>query len=105
MGNNLDINDFDKNMNNNTDINNTQEAFVQTLNLQIKQLQELLDNKNKEFDNLNNENNKLKLLLIQGQKKLIDRENNIHSINNIKKDLEEKKNKYKKKNKRKKNNK
>ena len=95
MGNNLDINDFDKNLNNNTDINNTQEAFVQTLNLQIKQLQELLDNKNKEFDNLNNENNKLKLLLIQGQKKLIDRENNIHSINIIKKDLEEKINKYK----------
>ena len=95
MDNNLDINDFDKNMNNNMDINNTQEAFVQTLNLQIKQLQELLDNKNKEFDNLNNENNKLKLLLIQGQKKLIDRENNIHSINIIKKDLEEKINKYK----------
>ena len=95
MENNLDINDFDKNMNNNMDINITQEAFVQTLNLQIKQLQELLDNKNKEFDNLNNENNKLKLLLIQGQKKLIDRENNLHSVNIIKKDLEEKINKYK----------
>ena len=54
---------------NNFDIENTQAAFVQTLNLQIKQLQKLLEDKNKEFDELNNENNKLKILLIQEQKK------------------------------------
>ena len=62
---NTDI-EYDRN---NLDIENTQAAFVQTLNLQINQLQKLLEEKNKEFDNLNNENNKLKLLLIQEQKK------------------------------------
>ena len=88
-------NDFDNNLNNNIDIESTQEAFIQTLNLQIKQLQDLLDQKNKEFDILNNENNKLKLLLIQEQKKLIDKENILHSINTQKKNLDEKMNKYK----------
>ena len=70
--------DLDKN---NLDIENTQAAFVQTLNLQIKQLQKLLEDKNKEFDELNNENNKLKILLIQEQKKLIEKDNLIHSEN------------------------
>ena len=88
-------NDFDNNINNNIDIESTQEAFIQTLNLQIKQLQDLLEQKNKEFDILNNENNKLKLLLIQEQKKLIDKENILHSINTQKKNLDEKMNKYK----------
>ena len=94
---NIDINDYDNNnnMNNNIDLDSTQKAFVQTLNLQIKQLQELLEGKNKEFDNLNSENNKLKLLLIEEQKKIIDKENNLHSINLQKNNLEEKLNKYK----------
>ena len=94
--NNSDINDEENNMNNNIDIDSAQEAFVQTLNLQIKQLQELLAGKNKELDNLNTENNKLKILLIQEQKKLIDKDNNIHTINVHKKNLEEKIDKYKK---------
>jgi hypothetical protein len=93
--NNNNDNDFDNNINNNIDIESTQEAFIQTLNLQIKQLQDLLEQKNKEFDILNNENNKLKLLLIQEQKKLIDKENILHSINTQKKNLDEKMNKYK----------
>ena len=88
---NTDI-DFDKN---NVDIENTQAAFVQTLNLQINQLQKLLEEKNKEFDNLNNENNKMKLLLIQEQKKIIEKDNLIYSLNANKKNLEEKINKYK----------
>lgn len=61
---NTDI-DLDRN---NMDVENTQTAYVQTLNLQIKQLQTLLEEKNKEFDNINNENNKMKLILIQEQK-------------------------------------
>ena len=77
--------DVDKNQ---IDIENTQAAFVQTLNLQINQLQKLLDEKNKEFDNLNIENNKLKLLLIQEKKKIIDKDNTIHSMNINKKNLE-----------------
>ena len=52
---NTDI-DLDRN---NMDVENTQTAYVQTLNLQIKQLQTLLEEKNKEFDNINNENNKM----------------------------------------------
>ena len=88
---NTDI-DLDKN---NVDIENTQAAFVQTLNLQINQLQKLLEEKNKEFDNLNNENNKMKLLLIQEQKKIIEKDNLIYSLNANKKNLEEKINKYK----------
>ena len=84
--------DVDKNQ---IDIENTQAAFVQTLNLQINQLQKLLDEKNKEFDNLNIENNKLKLLLIQEQKKIIDKDNTIHSMNINKKNLEDKINRYK----------
>ena len=88
---NTDI-EFDRN---NLDIENTQATFVQTLNLQINQLQKLLEEKNKEFDNLNNENNKLKLLLIQEQKKMIEKDNLIHSLNNNKKNYEDKINKYK----------
>ena len=93
INNNIDYNnnDFDNNIN----IESTQEAFIQTLNLQIKQLQDLLDEKNKEFDFLNKENNKLKLLLIQEQKKLIDKDNILHSISTQKKHLDEKVNKYK----------
>ena len=83
-------NDYGSNWNgNNNDIESTQAVFVQTLNLQIKQLQELLKSKNKDFDGLNAQNNKLKLLLIQEQKKLIERENNLHSIKIQKKNLEE----------------
>ena len=88
---NTDI-EFDRN---NLDIENTQATFVQTLNLQINQLQKLLEEKNKEFDNLNNENNKLKLLLIQEQKKMIEKDNLIHSLNSNKKSYEDKINKYK----------
>ena len=88
---NTDI-EYDRN---NLDIENTQAAFVQTLNLQINQLQKLLEEKNKEFDNLNNENNKLKLLLIQEQKKIIEKDNIIHSLNNNKKGYEDKINRYK----------
>ena len=88
---NTDI-EYDRN---NLDIENTQAAFVQTLNLQINQLQKLLEEKNKEFDNLNNENNKLKLLLIQEQKKIIEKDNIIHSLNNNKKSYEDKINRYK----------
>ena len=88
---NTDV-DFDRN---NLDIENTQATFVQTLNLQINQLQKLLEEKNKEFDNLNNENNKLKLLLIQEQKKIIEKDNLIHSLNSNKKSYEDKINKYK----------
>jgi chromosome segregation ATPase len=88
---NTDI-EFDRN---NLDIDNTQAAFVQTLNLQINQLQKLLEEKNKEFDNINNENNKLKLLLIQEQKKIIEKDNMIYSLNSNKKSLEDKINKYK----------
>ena len=88
---NTDI-DLDKN---NVDIENTQAAFVQTLNLQINQLQKLLEEKNKEFDNLNNENNKMKLLLIQEQKKIIEKDNLIYSLNANKKNLEDKINKFK----------
>ena len=96
MNNNNEYNiDYENNMNNNIDLDSTQKVFVQTLNLQIKQLQELLEGKNKEFDNLNSENNKLKLMLIEEQKKLIDKENTIHSINLQKNNLEEKLNKYK----------
>ena len=84
--------DLDKN---NLDIENTQAAFVQTLNLQIKQLQKLLEDKNKEFDELNNENNKLKILLIQEQKKMIEKDNLIHSENVKKKNLEKNIAKYK----------
>ena len=84
--------EFDRN---NLDIENTQAAFVQTLNLQINQLQKLLEEKNKEFDNLNNENNKMKLLLIQEQKKIIEKDNLIHSLNSNKKSYEDKINKYK----------
>ena len=84
--------EFDRN---NLDIENTQAAFVQTLNLQINQLQKLLEEKNKEFDNLNNENNKLKLLLIQEQKKIIEKDNLINSLNSNKKSYEDKINKYK----------
>ena len=84
--------EFDRN---NLDIENTQAAFVQTLNLQINQLQKLLEEKNKEFDNLNNENNKLKLLLIQEQKKIIEKDILIHSLNSNKKSYEDKINKYK----------
>ena len=80
---------------NNFDIENTQAAFVQTLNLQIKQLQKLLEDKNKEFDELNNENNKLKILLIQEQKKLIEKDNLIHSENVKNKNLEKNLEKYK----------
>ena len=80
---------------NNFDIENTQAAFVQTLNLQIKQLQKLLEDKNKEFDELNNENNKLKILLIQEQKKMIEKDNLIHSENVKKKNLEKNLSKYK----------
>ena len=87
--------DYDKNLESNNDIESTQEAFVQTLNLQIKQLQDLLEEKNKEFDNINSENNKLKLLLIQEQKKLIDKENSLHSLNLQKNNLNEKLNKCK----------
>ena len=67
---NLSGGDFEQNLDihNNIDIALTQKTFVQTLNLQIKQLQELLDSKNKDFDNLNTESNKLKILLIQEQK-------------------------------------
>ena len=82
-------------VNDNLDIENTQAAFVQTLNLQIKQLQKLLEDKNKEFDVLNNENNKLKLLLIQEQKKIIDKDNLIHSENVKNKNLEKNLAKYK----------
>ena len=78
---NTDI-DLDRN---NMDVENTQTAYVQTLNLQIKQLQTLLEEKNKEFDNINNENNKMKLILIQEQKKLIEKDNIIHSLNMDKK--------------------
>ena len=85
-------NDYGKNNDANNDIKSTQEAFVQTLNLQIKQLQDLLEEKNKEFDNINSENNKLKLLLIQEQKKLIDKENALHSLNIQKNNLDEKMN-------------
>ena len=88
---NTDI-EYDRN---NLDIENTQAAFVQTLNLQINQLQKLLEEKNKEFDNLNNENNKLKLLLIQEQKKIIEKDNIIHSLNSNKKSYEDKINRYK----------
>ena len=95
INNNEYNNDYENNMNNNIDLDSTQKAFVQTLNLQIKQLQELLEGKNKEFDNLNSENNKLKLMLIEEQKKLIDKENSIHSINLQKNNLEEELNKYK----------
>ena len=95
INNNLDYNDNDNDFDNNINIESTQEAFIQTLNLQIKQLQDLLDEKNKEFDFLNKENNKLKLLLIQEQKKLIDKDNILHSINTQKKNLDEKVNKYK----------
>ena len=84
--------DSDKNI---VDIENTQAAFVQTLNLQINQQQKLLDDKNKEFDNINIENNKLKLLLIQEQKKIIEKDNSILSLNANKKNLEDKINKYK----------
>ena len=67
-------NDYGPNLNgNNNDIESTQAVFVQTLNLQIKQLQELLKSKNKDFDGLNTQNNKLKLLLIQEQKKIIEK--------------------------------
>ena len=90
----LNNNDYEDNLNiNNKDIESTQEAFIQTLNLQIKQLQELLDSKNKDFDNLNSESNKLKILLIQEQRKLIDKDNIIHSMNLQKKNLEEQINK------------
>ena len=90
----LNNDDYEENINiNNKDIESTQEAFIQTLNLQIKQLQELLDSKNKDFDNLNSESNKLKMLLIQEQKQLIDKDNIIHSINLQKKNLEEQLNK------------
>ena len=85
-------NEYEKNNDVNNDIKSTQEAFVQTLNLQIKQLQDLLEEKNKEFDNINSENNKLKLLLIQEQKKLIDKENALHSLNIQKNKLDEKMN-------------
>ena len=71
--NNIFNDDIDNNVyrnSNNIDVKGTQEVFVQTLNLQIKQLQELLVNKNKDFDIINKENNKLKLLLIQEQKKI-----------------------------------
>ena len=88
---NTDI-DLDRN---NMDVENTQTAYVQTLNLQIKQLQTLLEEKNKEFDNINNENNKMKLILIQEQKKLIEKDNIIHSLNMDKKSMEDKINKYK----------
>ena len=88
---NTDI-EYDRN---NLDIENTQATFVQTLNLQINQLQKLLEEKNKEFDNLNNENNKLKLLLIQEQKKIIEKDNIIHSLNSNKKSYEDKINRYK----------
>ena len=92
---NLSGGDFEQNLdiNNNMDLALTQKTFVQTLNLQIKQLQELLNNRNKDFDNLNIENNKLKLLLIEEQKKIIDKENLIHSINMQKKNVEEQLNK------------
>ena len=93
--NNLEFAYNENNINNNIGIDSTQEAFIQTLNLQIKQLQELLQSKNKEFDILNAENNKLKLVLIQEQKKIIDKENNLHSINIQKNHLEEQLNKYK----------
>ena len=84
--------DSNRNLN---DVESTQEAFIQTLSLQIKQLQELLESKNKDFDNLNSENNHLKLLMIQEQKKMIDKDNILHSINAQKKNLEEKIDKYK----------
>ena len=89
INNNVNSNDYEPNINNNIDVASTQETFIQTLNLQIKQLQELLDNKNKDFDSLNTESNKLKLLLIQEQKKFIDKENVIHSLNIQKKNLED----------------
>ena len=91
MNNNLNQ-DSNRNLN---DVESTQEAFIQTLSLQIKQLQELLDSKNKDFDNLNSENNHLKLLMIQEQKKMIDKDNILHSINAQKKNLEDKIDKYK----------
>ena len=87
-------NDYGPNLNgNDNDIESTQAVFVQTLNLQIQQLQELLKSKNKDFDGLNTQNNKLKLLLIQEQKKIIEKENNLHSIKIQKKNLEERINK------------
>ncbi len=90
VNNNNNINNNNYGNNNNVDVEGTQKVFVQTLNLQIKQLQELLVNKNKDFDSLNKENNKLKLVLIQEQKKLIDKDNILHSINVQKQNLEEK---------------
>ncbi len=72
----------------NFDIENIQAAFIQTLNLQIKLLQKLLEDKNKEFDEFNNENNKLKILLIQEKKKMIEKDNLIHSENVKNKNLE-----------------
>ena len=95
MNNNLNQG-FDQDSNRNlNDVESTQEAFIQTLSLQIKQLQELLESKNKDFDNLNSENNHLKLLMIQEQKKMIDKDNILHSISAQKKNLEEKIDKYK----------
>lgn len=85
MNNNLNQG-FDQDSNRNlNDVESTQEAFIQTLSLQIKQLQELLESKNKDFDNLNSENNHLKLLMIQEQKKMIDKDNILHSISAQKK--------------------
>ena len=95
MNNNLNQGFVQDNNENLNDVESTQEAFIQTLSLQIKQLQELLENKNKDFDNLNSENNHLKLLMIQEQKKMIDKDNILHSINAQKKNLEEKIEKYK----------
>ena len=74
-----EINEFNLDKNN-LDVENTQKVFVQTLNLQINQLQKLLNEKNKEFDVLNQENGKMKLLIIQEQKKLIDKDNIIHTL-------------------------
>lgn len=95
MNNNLNQGFAQDNNENLNDVESTQEAFIQTLSLQIKQLQELLESKNKDFDNLNSENNHLKLLMIQEQKKMIDKDNILHSINEQKKNLEEKIDKYK----------
>ena len=88
-----EINEFNLDKNN-LDVENTQKVFVQTLNLQINQLQKLLNEKNKEFDVLNQENGKMKLLIIQEQKKLIDKDNIIHTLTSDKKNLEEKIKKY-----------
>lgn len=95
MKNNINQGFDQESIRNLNDVESTQEAFIQTLSLQIKQLQELLESKNKDFDNLNSENNHLKLLMIQEQKKMIDKDNILHSINAQKKNLEEKIDKYK----------